>query len=106
MAGAIRVLGETFQQALDKTVGADYKSCGNTYWPKDERDVAEARNFNGHRMRGFEEESHDMFTAADYEFQTQKGFILGPPQACQAGSREEMIKAGYVGVYYKQPTPQ
>ena len=104
MGDEITVLGETFQQAVGKTVGPDYKSCGNTYWPN-RKFFEMARSHYSQPMRGRDEDRSYLSTAADYEFQEQKGFILGPPQPCKAGSREEMIRQGYAGVYYKQPAP-
>jgi hypothetical protein len=99
MADEIRVLGETFEQVVAKSIGADYESEGNVVWPTDPFTIEAARDYWVLAVPSREDMEHHRITAADYQFMRRKGFVLGPPHDSAQGSREDWVPRGYVGVY-------
>ena len=99
MDSKIRILGETFDQVVSKSVGTDYAACGNTLWPTDEFMVEAARDYYSVAVPGADDVSTHKATAADYGFTRQKGYVLGPPQEIEKYSRAQLVRLGFVGVY-------
>jgi hypothetical protein len=99
MTEEIKVLGETFESVIVKAVGQDFIARGNVRWPEDQRDIEGARDFHIQAVPSPDDVRLHRPTAADYQFTKQKGYILGPPQDDDHGTREDWIKRGYVGVY-------